>query len=493
MLIPLIFHLHKAWLRLYPKAFRVEFGDELQGVHAKSTRRILFFLCMLSLLLNACQPAPIPTPTIESSPIPAPSSIPTVTNTPKPGPTITSTAAPTLPLVKDTPEHITFPKIDRQPRPVTIEDWAPAGMGKTLTALPSYDPNSDNMYQMDLRTQDLSHLDLKNSLDDLLNALFDDHTVWPSAVRMPAGFDWERIMELGKNPGLGIRKLHEQGITGKNIGIAIIDMPMLVTHEEYADRLHLYEEINVDKPEPSELHGPAVVSIAAGRTVGVAPEADLYCIATYPADWDENGKWSYNFTYIARAIQRILDINRQLPKDAKIRVISMSFGWGSQDKGYDEVMAAVQEARDTGMLVLSNSHQDPFGFIWRDGLGRGPLNDPDDFNSYERAWAVQILSPKFPKLGALIGHFLIPLDSRTTASPFGNDAYVFYRRGGESWGPPTLAGLYALAAQVDPAITPERFWELAAKTGRTVEVSRDDNVFQLGPILDPGALIQALQ
>jgi hypothetical protein len=43
---------------------------------------------------------------------------------------------------------------------------------------------------------------------------------------MPQDFDWERIMELGKNPGLGIRKLHTQGITGRGIGIAIIDQTL---------------------------------------------------------------------------------------------------------------------------------------------------------------------------------------------------------------------------------------------------------------------------
>ena len=53
-------------------------------------------------------------------------------------------------------------------------------------------------------------------------------------------------MELGKDPGLGVRQLQAQGITGSGVGIAIIDQPMLVDHQEYASRLKLYEEINID-------------------------------------------------------------------------------------------------------------------------------------------------------------------------------------------------------------------------------------------------------
>jgi hypothetical protein len=53
--------------------------------------------------------------------------------------------------------------------------------------------------------------------------------------------------------------------------------------------------------------------------------------------------------------------------------------------------------------------------------------------------------------------------------------------------------VYALAAQVDEAITPERFWSLAMETGRTIAVVHGDDTVPLGPILDPVALIEALE
>ena len=85
------------------------------------------------------------------------------------------------------------------------------------------------------------------------------------------------------------------------------------------------------------------------------------------------------------------------------------------------------------------------------------------------------------------------MDSRTTASPTGKDEYVFYPMGGMSWAIPYIAGMYALAAQVKPEITPEEFWKIALETGQTIEILREGQSYQLGPILDPAALIGALK
>ena len=306
---------------------------------------------------------------------------------------------------------------------------------------------------------------------------------------MPQDFDWERIMELGKNPGLGIRSLHARGITGRNIGIAIIDQTLLVDHQEYANQLRLYEEMDdiVGGWKETQMHGPAVASIAVGKTVGVAPEADLYYLAT--SFGNPSRPEDVDFSYLARSIRRILQVNQQLSGDHKIRVISMAIGWQPQNKGYAEIQAAVQEAKAAGMLVVCSSIEQVHGFKFH-GLGRDPLADPDNFESYEPGlfWAKQFYSGN-----QFSDRLLVPMDSRTTASPTGTDEYAFYREGGWSWSIPYLAGVYALAAQVDPQVTPELFWSRAMKTGRTIELRRNGKTFSLGPILDPIALTSSLQ
>jgi hypothetical protein len=356
-------------------------------------------------------------------------------------------------------------------------------------SVPKYDPNSDDTWQVDLRSDYLKELDLSKSREDLLYATFDTKTQWPAADKMPVDFDWQKIMETGKNPGLGIRALHQKGITGRGVGIAIIDQPLLVDHQEYVDRLRLYDEINIQPDTETQMHGPAVASIAVGKTVGVAPDADLYFIANWPGTWDNRGGFYYDFGYLAQAVRRIIEINTQLPPDRKIRVLSMSIGWDQSQKGYDEITAAVNEAKAAGIFVISSSLEATYGLRFH-GLGRNPLANPDDIMAYEPGiwWSKNFFDGKVTSQ-----RLMVPMDSRTTASPTGVEDYVFYRTGGWSWSIPYLAGTYALAAQVKPDITPEEFWKLALETGKTTEVQHDGKSYPLGVILDPQALIAALQ
>jgi hypothetical protein len=368
-------------------------------------------------------------------------------------------------------------------------DHGSVGTQRQMESLPKYDPDSDNPFQVDLRSYDLSKLNLRGSIKDLLYASFDDRTIWPAPNQMPPNFDWQRIMELGKNPGLGVRSLHKKGITGRGVGIAILDQPLLVDHQEYAERLRLYEEIHIQRGMEPQMHGPAVASIAVGKTVGVAPEAELYYIAQWNFDW-EKGR-TPTLRYLAQGIHRILEINKQLPKDKKIRVISISKGWTRSHKDYREITRAVRKAKAKGMLVVCTTVQEVHEGFESGELGRSPLADPDTFESYELSL---FFDRRFTgRLSPSDGCFWVPIDSRTTASPSGNDEYVFYREGGASWAVPYIAGAYALAVQVDPNITPRRFWALATKTGRIIKLRRKGEKRSFGPILDPVKLITVLQ
>lgn len=375
-----------------------------------------------------------------------------------------------------------FPKIDRRPN---SKPWPL----RTVTTIPTYDPDSGQMWQIDLRSCDLSEADLTQSLKDLMYADFDSRTKWPPRDKMPHGFDWERVMELGKDPGLGIRRLHAQGFTGHGVGIAIIDQTLLVDHQEYAYQLQLYEETD-DIQGPwlnTQMHGPAVASIAVGKTVGVAPGADLYYIASAMGLTATNR--TADFSCLARNVRRVLEINSLLPADRRIRVISVAIGWGPESKGYDDITAAAREAVAAGMLVVCSSMEQVHGFKFH-GLGRPPLADPAQFESYEPGlwWAKKFYDGGWPA-----DRLLIPMDSRTTASPEGGDEYVFYREGGWSWCIPYIAGMYALAAEVRPMITPGEFWSLALKTGHIIELEHEGKKVPFGPILAPSALMAALR
>lgn len=376
-------------------------------------------------------------------------------------------------------------KIDRHPAATNFSYVNPHP-----TPPAQFDPSSGNPFQIDYRSSNLSALDLTQSLAGLLYSNFDTKTVWPQAGKLPAGFDPQKIMEMGKDPGLGVRQLHAQGLTGAGVGIAIIDQPMLVNHQEYVSQLKLYEEINVYPGTESQMHGPAVASIAVGKTVGVAPGADLYFIGNWPGTFTDSGNFEYDFSYLAKAVRRILEINNSLPSGHKIRVISMSISWSPDQKGYADMEAAVNEAKKAGIFVVSMNIQDTYGWDMM-GMGRSLMGDPNDFGSYTipALWSGGNFDPKYFSSNYL----LIPMDARTTASPTGKNDYAFYGVGGISWTAPYLAGVYALACQTDQQITPERFWSTALQTGKTTQIESNGKPFSFGVILDPQDLMAALQ
>jgi len=347
-----------------------------------------------------------------------------------------------------------------------------------IKSLPSYRPGSGSNWQVDLRSCDLSTVDLRDRREDLLHADFDSRTIWPA--RLPEGFDVARVMDLGKNPGLGLRALHARGITGAGVGIGMIDQALLVQHVEYKKQLRLYEEIHWLEGSDAQMHGPAVASIAVGKGVGVAPEADLYYIAEWHARSSGARGFEFDLPPLARSIDRLVAISKTLPRERRIRVISISLGINPSMTGFDLVKAAISKAEQAGVYTVYVRA----GFM---GLGREPLENPDEFTSFgpgefwKRSWS------------GGIGSLMVPMDSRCIASPTGDSDYAFYRNGGMSWAVPWVAGLYALACQVNPQVTPEIFWEKARKTGAITKIQRDGKTVEFGPVVNPRGLLEALR
>lgn len=329
---------------------------------------------------------------------------------------------------------------------------------------------------------------------------FDTRTVWPSDISSLRRFDPRRIMQLGRDPGLGVRLLHKQGITGKGISIGIIDQGLLVDHREYKDRLRMYEEIHC-ADNHSVMHGPAVVSVAAGKTVGVAPEADIYYVAETNCHMNLFGQIVFDYEPVAQALNRLLDVNAKLPKAKRMRVISLSLGWEGHFGGCSELAKAVGRAEQEGVFFVSCSLDQTYSWKPRfHGLDRDPLDDPNKPISYKPGlwWARRfyesggLRTSEAPRT-ALRSHLAIPMGSRCTAAPTGTGDYVFYRTGGWSWCIPYIAGLYALACQVKPDVTPEEFWKAAIETGDFITVSDGKHTRRLGTIVNPPKLIERVR
>lgn len=307
----------------------------------------------------------------------------------------------------------------------------------------------------------LAGLDLRDQKATLEKMPFDSRTQWPARDRLPEGFDPLRRLEEGKSPGLGVAGLHAQNIDGHGVGIAIIDQPLLQEHQEYVGQLVRYEPIEVSFVGV-QMHGPPVCSIAVGQKCGVAPRASLYYYAVPPWKWLDNRPW-------AEQLEKVIEFNKTLTDQPKIKVVSISLGAFSQRPNFDLWKVAVEKAAQNGILVVTC---DP-AFLRLATLRRDPNGDPNDPACYTTG-----------VFSALRAAVCVPAGNRTTASHHGPEVYTYWIEGGMSWAVPYLAGLAALAFQIDPEIPPAQIVELWTSTATKTSA---------GPIVNPSKFIAAVQ
>ena len=305
----------------------------------------------------------------------------------------------------------------------------------------------------------LVNLDLRNHKQLLDDMSFDTRTKWPEPSKLPKGFDPARLLEEGKNPGLGIRGLHKRGIDGRGVAIAILDQPVLTNHQEYAGKIINYEGVSARR---SSIEGPPVISIAVGKSCGVAPAAGVYYYALPKTALPDNAIY-------CDIINKIIKINESAGTSEKIRVVNISTGTFEQQIHFDRWKETLVKANENGILVVTC---DP-AFLDYGPLERIPERDADDPSGY-----------KAGKLSRADNVLRVPAGNRTTANNVATDTYTFWGTGGNNWAAPYLTGLAALAFQVDPKIKPDEIVKLWIETAVKTDA---------GPIVNPPGFIDAVQ
>ena len=340
---------------------------------------------------------------------------------------------------------------------------------------------SQETQDLDIRSVNCANKDLSKYTSEQIS--FDNGTVFPkNTSKLPADFNANTIMEKHKNPGLNLHKLHEQGIDGSGVSMAIIDQP-LSPHNEYNDNLAHYEEFLVYKGQSGSMHGSAVSSIAVGKTVGVAPKAKLYYFAADLADgkFENDETKSRTSKYNAAALDKIIEINKTLPDNEKIVVVSVSASpsWSRDPEIWEK---ALEKAKQAGIFVTTTRLEQEYG-LRDNGVYRFVSQEPDNFESYRQTnWQTGRELPIDVQKNTLC----FPMDHRTTAAPNGINDYVHYANGGWSWMKPFEAGVYVLAKQVKPDITPEEFFKVGLETGTYSEKAKC-------VLVNPVELIQKLK
>jgi len=302
----------------------------------------------------------------------------------------------------------------------------------------------------------LTRLDLQDQSKLVASMPFDSLTEWPPTSRMPSGFDAERLLNEARGPGLGVARLHRQGLDGSGVGIAIIDQPLLLGHREYTSRIVRYDATGLADMSP-QMHGSPVACIAVGETTGVAPAAELSYYAV--------PMWKGDNRPFAEALDTIITLNTRLQPDQGIRTVSISTGAFGSQENKELWFNALERAEKDGIFVATCAPD----FLRYGILSRLPYSDGDEPYSYTAS--------RYAHDDAVV---LVPGANRALASHRGVNVYFFNPSGGMSWGAPYLAGLAALAYQVNPAITPMTIRSLLVETATKTDV---------GPIVNPEGFI----
>lgn len=304
-----------------------------------------------------------------------------------------------------------------------------------------HEKHPDAGYHIDLTWEILPDLDWSWSKEVFRYISFDDKTFSKTSKRhLPEWFEPKEIFEKGKSIGLWIDDVHKMWYTWKWVGVAICDW-QLKPHKDIQTKQYIVEHNAGNMPE--YFHASAVSSILAWKQTGIAPDSDLYFFAA-----KQNNGEEYWWDDLNSAFTKIIEKNKQLSDNEKIRVISIS-GWLYGEWIRDLAM----KLEDSWVWVLTSG--DFFSDFWYLEK-KDPMWDSDNFENYQHStWEPDAI--------------YVNSGDRTIANSIDENAYIHDPQACASWAVPVVAWYYVLACQADPTMTPKRFIKLARETSHEID------------------------
>jgi serine protease AprX len=306
---------------------------------------------------------------------------------------------------------------------------------------------------------------------------------------------------------LHLDKVHDMGITGKGVTVAVIDTG-IYPHEDYKDRIIGWQDMVNGRPTPYDdnghgTHCSGLVAgnghMAGGHFQGAAPEANLVGVKVL------SGEGGGAMSDVIRGIEWAIENKERY----NIRVLSMSLGAPAMQKEkYDLVAKAVAKAYDAGIVpVVAAGNSGPF----LETIGSPAISSKaftvgayDDKNTPDMADdtmaffssrgpttadrtikpdiaspGVNLVSTRSP--GSAIDHENIPR--------YGDD-YILLS--GTSMATPVMAGVAADIIQANPNLTPAQVISLVRSTA--LPIANTTQLAQGAGLVNPvAAVTQALQ
>lgn len=209
---------------------------------------------------------------------------------------------------------------------------------------------------------DLRNLSVQELHSDWMNhMMFDNLTKWPENFQQ---FDPIEVLDINKTPGYHMKEVHEAGLTGKNINIAVIGPSILENHQEYKDSLTYIPLQNPQNPQkPSTVVGTQIASLLVGKTTGLVPDAHLYYFEhQFGKSENKNGKLYTDAGNLVESMERVLSYNEDLQPENQIDILYLAEGYILEDRelavksaSADELNALLTKAEEAGIKIVAPS------------------------------------------------------------------------------------------------------------------------------------------
>ena len=275
----------------------------------------------------------------------------------------------------------------------------------------------------------------------------------------------------------GAPELWEQGLTGKGVGIAVLDTG-IAPHQELGDRLvHFVDMINgrADAYDDNG-HGTHVSSLAAGSQAGTAPEAHVVGIKVL----NEEGRG--RVSDIIRGVQWAIEHR----EEHDIKVLNLSLG-AKADKPYreDPLAQALDRAEDFGITsVVAAGNDGPFTRTIMSPahaehvISVGASDDRDTVDrSDDKVGSFSSRGPT--RTDNLVKPDLVAPGVRVWAAA---RAGGYSARSGTSMAAPLVSGIVAQLLESQPEATPQELKESLMSGAETMAAGGNETVQGKGAV-----------
>ena len=227
--------------------------------------------------------------------------------------------------------------------------------------------------------------------------------------------DANPIMSLSQNVDWGITKLvinelHQNGLTGKGIRIAVIDTGV-ENHPDLMGAVKLKVSTTVEAYASTNGHGTGVAGVIAARNnstgvLGVAYESEIYSIKAL----DENGSGDLD------AVVRAID----LAIHHKVHIINMSLGSNGTTTALKNAIARASQA---GIMVVCAAGNETFAV--------GAVNQKLEVSSFSSmGWEVDIAAPGERILTTWKNSSYAKVSGTSFAAPFTSGVFALLLQAG---------------------------------------------------------------